>query len=121
MLPAKLNQSEYLVKEKNIADFDLFLLVCQLSLLLWSGLLDDSLAAVLNHFSVETLQCFKNIRNFWIRYRILTMALVKKATKILNESISQTRMFPSELGLVSWGKRKRETRKNLRNITARKD
>lgn len=34
MLPAKLNQFEYLVQAKNIADFDLFLLVCQLSLLL---------------------------------------------------------------------------------------
>lgn len=120
-LPAKLNQFEYLVEKKNIADFDLFLLVCQLSLLLWSGLLDDSLAAMFSHFSVKALQCFKNIRKCWIRYRTLTMALSKKAAKILSKSILQTWTFPAELGPVSSGKKKRETRKNLRNISARKD
>lgn len=81
MLPAKLNQFEYLVKEKNIADFDLFLLVCQLSLLLWSGLLDNSLAAMLSYFSAEALQYFKNIRKFWVRYKDPHHGLIQKGCK----------------------------------------
>lgn len=89
-------------------------------MLLWSGLLDDLLPALLSHFSVEALQSFKNFRECWTTYRILTRALSKKAAKILNESISQTWTFPTELVFVSWGKGKRETRKNSRNISARK-